>query len=74
MPRVQHRLTVDEMLHAVLPVIQSVQKGPSDAHGGSSQAERFQYIRTPSYASINVNLQVVKYLGRTPLQHQVISK
>lgn len=58
------------MLHALLPVAQTVQKRPADPHGRCPERERFQYVSTPRDSTVDVDFTPVEDLGADAVQLQ----
>ena len=55
-PRLQLILQdLTQMLHPLLPIAQTVQKRPPDAHRCGAQRERLEHVRTPRDAPVHVD-------------------
>lgn len=58
------------MLHALLPVAQTVQKRPTDPHGRCTERERFQYISAPRDSTVHVDFAPLEDFGADAVQLQ----
>ena len=55
------RLTLNRFGHAPLTVCPvSIEKGPPKAHGSGSQCQGFDYIRTTSHTTVDIDFSLVE--------------
>ena len=59
-----------QMLHALLPIAQTVQERPPYAHGRGPQRERLQYVRAARYTAVDVDLASVEDVRTDAVQLQ----
>lgn len=59
-----------QMLHALLPVAQAVQKGSAYSHGRCPERERLQYIGPPRDSAVDVDFALLEYFGADAVQLQ----
>lgn len=61
-------LTVDEILHALGPIVEAVEKGPTERHGRRAQADGFQDIGAATDAAVDVDFEGVEDVRRVAVQ------
>ena len=59
-----------QMLHALLPVAQTVQERPTDPHGRGPERERLQHVRPPRDAAVDVDFAPAEHVGAHAVQLQ----
>lgn len=58
---------VEEVLNALVAVIESVQKGSAEAHSGSSMTETLEHVTAAPYAAVDENFELVEDGGTVEL-------
>lgn len=61
-------LTVDEILHALGPIIEAVKKRPTERHGRGAQTDGFQDIGAATDAAVDVDFEGVEDVRRVAVQ------
>ena len=61
-------LTVDEILHALGPIVEAIEKGPTERHGRGAQTDGFQDIGASTDAAVDVDFEGVEDVRRVAVQ------
>ena len=61
-------LTVDEILHALGPIIEAVEKRPTERHGRRAQTDGFQDIGAATDAAVDVDFEGVEDVRRVAVE------
>ena len=61
-------LTVNEILHALGPIVEAVEERPTERHGRGAQADGFQDIGAATDAAVDVDFEGVEDVRRVAVQ------